>query len=849
MTNRIKGLVFSALAAAALSASGAASASDWPMFMNDAANSGCASAPVNLPLAPKWSFDAGAKIVASPVKAADKVFIATRDGVLFSLNAYTGELIWRYEAGARISAAPAAADGRVFISSLDGVAHGIDAATGNVVWRHSTGGMNAGSPTVERGRVFIGSGHPHNSVIALDAATGALLWRYAVGQPVLSTPAVADAALWVGAGDGAFHGLNPDTGAPFAVVRTRGLIYSASPSMLAGVAFGAAGEFDKNVYAFSTGDGAHKWTASPVPGDSQVKVSSVSSCGGRAFISIGYPDQKVAAFDAASGGVLWIQNAGSAEGKNFHPSPVVAGNIVFAASADGALRAFDSASGSALASLSIGSSISATPAVADGMIFVASYDGAVSAYFGADAAPPVVSLSGPTPNQLTGGEIVISGTVSDSNLERYAIEVGEGAAPESWTALDTVYGKNVSNGAIGVWSPASDLDSGVYSFRITAYDVAGNSASKTVSFRLDNAPPQFAGLESISLSDDGGSIILSWSPAADESAPLTYPIYMSEEPGGQNFSSPVRVAAGLSYELSGLASGTTYYVVVRAADAFGNEDSNTVELSAVPTKDTQSSGSPVAARLYIPRSGELVEVPGGEDALDSEGRKTILLVDSQNRTLISYTDTFLTSLKADGKDFVEISVNVYDVNGAQAPGIAVSVSGETRSMSGAAAASRAALSSPPPRTTNRLGRSVFQISSAQAGDFLIQADVDGHDYGPAFRVAYQAPPLSISEAHAYPNPWRPSVSSKLCFAGLMTGAPSSVIIRLFDIRGSLVREIFAPDADTGSLTPNGSYSNLACWDGTNNAGKPLASGVYLYNILASDGTERINITGKFSVAR
>ena len=97
----------------------------------------------------------------------------------------------------------------------------------------------------------------------------------------------------------------------------------------------------------------------------------------------------------------------------------------------------------------------------------------------------------------------------------------------------------------------------------------------------DTEPPQFDGLQSAT-PDPNGNIVLSWNAATDESTPITYNIYMSTESGGQDFSDPVASTEDLSYTVSDLEICVEYFFVVRAEDAAGNEDTNTVEKSAKP---------------------------------------------------------------------------------------------------------------------------------------------------------------------------------------------------------------------------------------------------------------------------
>lgn len=110
----------------------------------------------------------------------------------------------------------------------------------------------------------------------------------------------------------------------------------------------------------------------------------------------------------------------------------------------------------------------------------------------------------------------------------------------------------------------------------------------------DVAPPSFAGLVSAKAASTT-SIELSWAPGTDNVTPssqLTYLIYMSTTPGGENFSSPAFTTerGAVSYTVTGLKPDTTYYFVVRCSDVEGgNQETNAVEKSATTARAPNTS--------------------------------------------------------------------------------------------------------------------------------------------------------------------------------------------------------------------------------------------------------------------
>ncbi|HJN76340.1 MAG TPA: Ig-like domain-containing protein [Myxococcota bacterium] len=121
-------------------------------------------------------------------------------------------------------------------------------------------------------------------------------------------------------------------------------------------------------------------------------------------------------------------------------------------------------------------------------------------------------------------------------------------------------------------------------------DLSGNTRTESESIFFGVAggggegPPVFAGVESLEATSET-ALQASWSAASDDSTPrseLIYRLYLSDVAGGQDFSVPESTTAPgeTSAEFEDLDYGSTWYLVVRAEDADGNEDDNVVELSA-----------------------------------------------------------------------------------------------------------------------------------------------------------------------------------------------------------------------------------------------------------------------------
>lgn len=119
---------------------------------------------------------------------------------------------------------------------------------------------------------------------------------------------------------------------------------------------------------------------------------------------------------------------------------------------------------------------------------------------------------------------------------------------------------------------------------------------------IDITPPTFSGISGLTVGSSG-QLIVSWSAASDTTPPIHYEIYVQANTATGLFSASniAEIVIGTNSSVftlndgSYLAIGTTYYVGVRAVDAVGNRDNNTVSLNAISTGIV--AGSPVYTPL------------------------------------------------------------------------------------------------------------------------------------------------------------------------------------------------------------------------------------------------------------
>ena len=166
-------------------------------------------------------------------------------------------------------------------------------------------------------------------------------------------------------------------------------------------------------------------------------------------------------------------------------------------------------------------------------------------------------------------------------------------AADGWLRLNSV---------LLITPPFSDqpLKNGIYVYRITAVDTEGiesvpsAEATATVSVPVQALPPQNL---RVAPATEGKTLDLAWDPSTGTVA--GYVVYRSLSSGGQYRKITQIPLLRLTYQDFGLINGITYYYVVTALDAAGNESLYSNEVSSILLDSTPPS-RPVLSYPTIP---------------------------------------------------------------------------------------------------------------------------------------------------------------------------------------------------------------------------------------------------------
>ena len=117
----------------------------------------------------QWTFATGGAIQLLAI-VNGMVYIGSRDGKIYALNATTGEKQWEYQTGNWVDSSPVVVDNVVYAGSNDGNVYALDAGTGRKIWSYNTHYATVSSVAVAGGMVYFGS--DDFRVYGLNASTG-----------------------------------------------------------------------------------------------------------------------------------------------------------------------------------------------------------------------------------------------------------------------------------------------------------------------------------------------------------------------------------------------------------------------------------------------------------------------------------------------------------------------------------------------------------------------------------------------------------------------------------------------------------------------------------------------------
>lgn len=270
---------------ASTSKSAARSASSWPGWAPDTRNSrflsGVAMTPAQVRQAKlKWAFvipDTGSTTNAGnqPTISGGRLFIGSKSGFVYSLDAYTGCIHWIFEPDAGVRSAISIEAGLALFADYENHVYALDATTGALKWRgkadEQPSGRVNGNVVVHENLVyvpistnqeFVNALDPRlpcctfrGSIVAFDIQTGRRIWRsLTIDQPLQKLgPTVKGTMRYGPSGGGVWSVPTIDA--------RRGLLYVGTSNQKTGPPV----EESDAVIAFDLKTGEKRWVRSMAP--------------------------------------------------------------------------------------------------------------------------------------------------------------------------------------------------------------------------------------------------------------------------------------------------------------------------------------------------------------------------------------------------------------------------------------------------------------------------------------------------------------------------------------------------------------------------------------------------------
>ena len=267
------------------------------------------------------------------------------------------EQAWRTNLGqgsnnrAQIAAPPVIADGNLYFLDADHRVHAVRARDGARLWtknlRPEDGRdrvARGGGVAASGGRVFVTTGF--GFVVALDGQSGDEVWRMTADAPFQSAPTVASGRVYAITNDSELVAIDANNGNVtwnFQAIAEPARILSAPSVAVEGetvVAPFASGE----VVALLAGNGRRLWSDSLSRSGRLTSLSAINDIAGRPVVRNGVAfaashSGLLAGIDLRSGQRGWARAFASTQ------TPFLAGDVLYAVSVDGELAAFDAATG------------------------------------------------------------------------------------------------------------------------------------------------------------------------------------------------------------------------------------------------------------------------------------------------------------------------------------------------------------------------------------------------------------------------------------------------------------------------------------------------------------------------
>ena len=337
-----------------------------------------------------------ARLAASPVIAAGKLYAMGTDAAISAFDANTGARLWSVQFGDGGKNSSSLFGGGVsvegaFLYATNGLGDvgALNIADGSIVWKKRPGGPLRGSPTVANGNVFAMS--QDNQLIALKASDGNVEWTEAAAVQLagvfgVAAPAVAQGTVVAGFSSGDLNAYRYENGRTVwqeALSRTS---INTSVGTLSDI--DAAPVIDQG-RVFAIGQGGRMVSLELVTGQRlwEMNIAGIATpwvAGEWVFVVT--DEAKLLCIARATGKVRWVtplqryRKEKSKNGPVTWSGPVLAGDRLVLASSEGEMVSVGAVDGKVQSTTKIGAPVFLSPVVANSTLYVLDNSGKITAF-------------------------------------------------------------------------------------------------------------------------------------------------------------------------------------------------------------------------------------------------------------------------------------------------------------------------------------------------------------------------------------------------------------------------------------------------------------------------------------
>jgi lamin tail-like protein/Big-like domain-containing protein len=252
--------------------------------------------------------------------------------------------------------------------------------------------------------------------------------------------------------------------------------------------------------------------------------------------------------------------------------------------------------------------------------------------FEVNSQEPHVAITSPSSNETVGGnELVIRGTATDDNFDRYQYYVKDENGQIVNNPGEKTSNSQVSDGALGAWD-ISGLPSGTYAVVVKVYDTADNATTTERMFTIDHSKPEHLTVLSPIANDTITDHTPTISGTTEPDAKVTVAV------AGQTIITTASPTGGWSVTLAPVADGT-YVVTITSEDAFGNAIQEQHTFTVGPLSISTLLGQPGLFAPFATPTPVAPQTPTAPDDSEVLGEQTTNpSVDQNVRAAIAATE-------------------------------------------------------------------------------------------------------------------------------------------------------------------------------------------------------------------